>query len=274
MTDGWIVVSRNLLHGRHKLHPHSTGEPACRAFAWIDLIGLAAWQTGGGLERGQARAGQHYLAARWNWSRGKVRRFLQNLANEGAIKRHNERTTRSAREPDIISICNYERFQSARPTNGPPLRTASGPASGPASGTQEEQEQEQLLNVAKATADADVENSVENSQNGTPQDETWNARLAPFCRRAGGEKHVGNWLAWCKRMIALGVSVDVLEARVGGLCEMRDRGIFEHIAKGEVMTPAVFERDPTLRQQADSAWSKYGPRDKATQSRVRGLVRL
>ena len=125
-----------------------------------------------------------------------------------------------------------------------------------------------ITNVIPADAD------VENSENGTMQDETWNARLAPYCRLAGGEKHTGNWLNWCKRQMGHGVSVDDLEARVGGLCKMRDLGMFEHIAKGVGMTPAVFEGDPSLRQQADSAWSKYGPRDEATQARVKGLVRI
>jgi len=102
---------------------------------------------------------------------------------------------------------------------------------------------------------------VENSQNGTAQDgETWNEILAPLARRAGGEKHVGNWLAWCKNSLAKGVSVERLEARIGGLCELRDRGVFgEWIEKGVPMTPAIFERTPQLRQECDSAWIKYGP---------------
>ena len=102
---------------------------------------------------------------------------------------------------------------------------------------------------------------VENSKNGTAQDgETWNERLAPLARRAGGEKHIARWLAWCKNSLLTGVSVEQLEARIGGLCELRDKGVFgEWIEKGVPMTPAIFERTPQLRQECDSAWIKYGP---------------
>ena len=128
-------------------------------------------------------------------------------------------------------------------------------------------------NVAKATAQGAVDNSVDNSENGTTQDgEKWNDRLAPLCRRAGSEKHTANWLGWCKRSKAAGVSVDTLEARVGGLCELRDRDAFEHIPKYAAMTPAVFERDPTLRAQAETAWSKYGPNEGA--AITKGLVAI
>ena len=117
---------------------------------------------------------------------------------------------------------------------------------------------------------------VENSQNGTAQDgETWNERLAPLARRAGGEKHIARWLAWCKNSLATGVSVEQLEARIGGLCELRDKGVFgEWIEKGVPMTPAVFERTPQLRQECDSAWIKYGPRDSDTDDFVKGLTRI
>ena len=130
-------------------------------------------------------------------------------------------------------------------------------------------------NVAKAT----TRGVVDNSRNGTTAtaqiEETWNAKLAPHCRRAGGEKHTGNWLSWCKRRMDEGVSVDALEARVGGLCELRDKGVFgEWIEKGVPMTPAIFERTPQLRQECDSAWIKYGPQDRATQDIVRGMTRI
>jgi len=105
-----------------------------------------------------------------------------------------------------------------------------------------------------------VDNSTETETATAQIEETWNAILAPLARRAGGERHTGNWLNWCKRQMGHGVSVERLEARLGGLCELRDRGVFdEWIPRGAPCTPAVFERVPQLREQCDAAWSTYGP---------------
>ena len=250
MNDGWILVSRSLLHSRHRWHPHSSGDPACRAFAWIDLIGLAAFDGSGGLDRGQVRASTRYLAARWNWSRNKVLRFLSELESEGSIRRDHERS----REPDRISICNYERYQDPRSHERDHERIARDTANG---AKEERRKKKEEMFGSKLPGNP----VVENSKNGTAQDgETWNERLAPLARRAGGEKHIARWLAWCKNSLLTGVSVEQLEARIGGLCELRDKGVFgEWIEKGVPMTPAIFERTPQLRQECDSAWIKYGP---------------
>jgi len=109
----WIAVSTDYLNANHRMHPHSTAEPACKAFAWIDLIGLAAWRDHGGLKRGQARASQRFLAARWNWHRSKVQRFLDELESSGSI----DRGRGASREPDRITICNYDAYQETRSTN-------------------------------------------------------------------------------------------------------------------------------------------------------------
>ena len=127
---GWIAVYRKMLDPSHDLHPHSTGSKACDAFAWIDLIGMARWKEGGGLARGQLRASQRFLCTRWNWSRGKVQRFLSKLEAQGMINRGGT----VGREPDRISICNYDIYQDVRSTNGA--------TDGATNGSKEEQEQE------------------------------------------------------------------------------------------------------------------------------------
>lgn len=262
MTDGWILVARSLLHARHQWHPNSTNEPACRAFAWIDLIGLAAFADGGGLERGQVRASTRYLAARWNWSRNRVLRFLAELESDGAIVRSHERS----RQQGHITICNYERYQDTRSHQRSHERIARVTGHG----TKEERRKKKEVFGSKEPSTLAVENSKrdETAQNEVP----WNERLAPLCRRAGGEKHVGNWLAWSKRSLRT-VSVDTVEARIGGLCELRDRGAFgDWIPKETPCTPAVFERQPQLRPQCETAWAKYGPND--GDDLTRGLVAL
>lgn len=127
---GWIAVYRSMLDPFHDLHPHSTGSKACDAFAWIDLVGLAFWKDHGGIRRGQLRASQRFLCTRWNWSRSRVQRFLARLEDQGMIIR----AGKASREPDRITICNYDTYQDVRSTN----RTTDGSANG----SKEEQEQE------------------------------------------------------------------------------------------------------------------------------------
>lgn len=107
----WIKIHTSLLDGQHHLHPMARGEAACRALAWIDLIGMARWREGGGLKRGQVRASVRFLAKRWNWSKDKVSRFLEELEAEGAIMR----ATPVGHLPTIITISNYNVYQYSGP---------------------------------------------------------------------------------------------------------------------------------------------------------------
>lgn len=130
--SGWIAIAKDLLDKRHDLHPFTRGEEACRAFAWIDLLGMVRWEDGGGLERGQTRIKQRELAARWNWSRAKVRRFLSQLEEDDRIFTDPQ----SGPKPTIVTVCNYDRYQFSKNGSGP----KSGPRSGP---TPYKEEQEQ-----------------------------------------------------------------------------------------------------------------------------------
>lgn len=111
----WISIDVSVLNPQHRLHPAFRGEKACRLGAWVDLLGLARWRDGGGLNRGEVRASERFLAQRWNWSRDKVRRFLDELETEGAAMRILDRS--APREPTTIIICNYCFYQSS-PTTG------------------------------------------------------------------------------------------------------------------------------------------------------------
>lgn len=114
--------------------------------AWQDLIQMAAWRdhrryTKGQvveLERGQLFVSERSLAERWQWSRGKVRRFLKLLVEMERIEiaDHKQDQKRT-----IVTLINYDRYQSTRTTDGttdePPAdhkRTTNDTTNGPQSG--------------------------------------------------------------------------------------------------------------------------------------------
>lgn len=112
--SGWIRINRKLFTSDMWL-----GEPFSRGQAWVDLINLANHKLGfirvAGdkitIKRGQCGWSQLKLSQRWNWSRGKTRRFLNELELDEMIKQEtNTRTT-------IITICNYNTYQ-GRDTTG------------------------------------------------------------------------------------------------------------------------------------------------------------
>ena len=90
-------------------------EPFTRAQAWIDLLLLANYADGYFYIRGnrvEVKPGQigkskETLAERWQWSRGKVNRFLDELEHDGKIEQQKNRLI------TLISITNFENLSSA-----------------------------------------------------------------------------------------------------------------------------------------------------------------
>ncbi|HEY8377411.1 MAG TPA: hypothetical protein VIK91_13035, partial [Nannocystis sp.] len=94
--------------------------------AWEDLIQMAAWRPYRKvvkgqvlpLERGQLLVSERFLSERWQWSRGKVRRFLSLLVEM-------ERIGISDQYADhlgiVVTVINYDRYQSAGQADGPPV---------------------------------------------------------------------------------------------------------------------------------------------------------
>lgn len=119
MTGNYFAVSRSLIQSDLWL-----AEPFSRGQAWIDLIGLARWKAGHArvkgvrieLERGQLCWSEVKLAERWQWSRGKVRRFLDELETEQQIVQQKSSVT------SVISLLNYDRYQNG----GTAFSTAGG----------------------------------------------------------------------------------------------------------------------------------------------------
>ena len=84
---GHLPVCRGLLSEKHHRHPYRSRERACTAYAELDLAGMARYFPGDGLQVGELRASERFLAQRWRWSKGRVRRFLTKLEEEGRVQR-------------------------------------------------------------------------------------------------------------------------------------------------------------------------------------------
>lgn len=109
---GWIKLDRKILDNGL----WTDKEPFDKRSAWVDLLLLANHKNVKAVdgeqfveyERGTVVTSISYLADRWKWSRGKVRRFLELLESDSMInqKRTDKRTA--------INIVNYCVYQDAR----------------------------------------------------------------------------------------------------------------------------------------------------------------
>lgn len=105
-TGGYIKIPRDLFDG-----PEFGGEKFSRREAFIDLLQMAeikptiAYFPGGKVqaERGQIVASRGFLAARWGWDKGKVRRFLDEICRQGRCTQENGRIT-------ILTITGYDSY--------------------------------------------------------------------------------------------------------------------------------------------------------------------
>lgn len=113
MDKGFLKLSRKVFK-----HKYWTKERVFSEFeAWIDLIQLARFDEADHIEyigscevrygRGQLVASRRYLAERWTWGEGKVRTFLANLKKNNAI------TTRNDQGVTVVTLCNYEQYNTS-----------------------------------------------------------------------------------------------------------------------------------------------------------------
>lgn len=130
----WIRVSVEMLE-----HDAFAGEPFSKHAAWLWLIANAAWKPRRfkvanlngmiELQRGQALAARSFLAQKWMWGEKKVRLFLEFLQSENMI----EMVQSKGRFANVITICNYDKYQSAGENKGQSegqLAAGSGPVEG------------------------------------------------------------------------------------------------------------------------------------------------
>ena len=110
--EGWIKLHRKLQdNALWKCEPFSKGQ------AWIDLILIANHKDGYfykrgnkvDVNRGQVGFSEKGLSDRWQWSRSKVRKFLNDLEKEQQIEQQKSNVTQ------IITIINYNEYQEKEP---------------------------------------------------------------------------------------------------------------------------------------------------------------
>lgn len=95
-------------------HPVFPTEPFTQREAWEWMIAEASWRDERKrigdhivpLQRGQLSASVRYLAECWQWTKARVERFLKRLKTETMIE------TQSETGINVITICNYEKYQS------------------------------------------------------------------------------------------------------------------------------------------------------------------
>lgn len=104
----FFIIDRKLMESEMWLQ-----DPFTKGQAWVDLIGMANFRDLKRYEgdevkiykRGQVVTSERTLAARWHWSREKVRNYLKLLATDGMA------TTKKTAKGVVISLENYGFYQ-------------------------------------------------------------------------------------------------------------------------------------------------------------------
>lgn len=138
--QGWIKLHRKIAE-----NPIWLSEPFTDGQALVDLIILANHKEGLlkvrgirlQIKRGQVGWSELKLAERWQWSRGKVRRFLKHLEGEKVIKIEQQKN----KVTSLITIINYKLYQSSGTTND----TTDGQQTGQQTDTNKNDKEEQRM---------------------------------------------------------------------------------------------------------------------------------
>lgn len=145
-------------NGYYKMHrgwmDHAVlgGGKFSRRDAWVWLIEEASWtdrrrDIGGRtveLRRGQLTASVRFLAEAWGWPKSVVGRFIDRLETETMIG------TDSGTGQLIITICNYDKYQTTDDTEG----TANGTHSGTGAGQERDKLEEGKERKKRSTSTA------------------------------------------------------------------------------------------------------------------------
>lgn len=91
-----------------------------RKDAWLWLIEKAQWEGGKTLGRGQISVSVRELETAWKWPKSTVSDFLR------ALKRANMIRTEAGHHCNILTICNYDKYQSPEECNPDTDRHKSG----------------------------------------------------------------------------------------------------------------------------------------------------
>lgn len=142
--EGWIKRYRSVRdhwlvgHGIH-VKPADPSKPRChtQGEAWEDMIMECRYEAGyinnGGkkmeLRRGEMLGAVSWLASRWNWTPKTVRRFLDQLENDGMIeliRNGVKEGKQKGKQANALKVCNYDALQSNGSTEGQAIGHAEG----------------------------------------------------------------------------------------------------------------------------------------------------
>lgn len=173
MNRGYIKLWRSSTD-----NPLYFSEPFTKWQAWVDLLILANHKRNEvdirgilvTVETGQVLAGEEFLAKRWKWSRGKVRRFMSYLSSKTVQQIEQQKNNVCT----VISITNWKHYQS----NGTADRTADGTTDG--------QQTVQQTDIPKNEKNVENEKNTPQPHKGEPVD--FDSFLDRF-NTASGKKH-------------------------------------------------------------------------------------
>lgn len=125
--EGWVKLHRVLLE-----NPLWTDKPFSSGQAWVDLLLRANHKDNSFIyknnmhhvNRGEILVSFRSLEKRWGWSKGKCDRFLKLLIFEKMV------TLNGTPNGTLITICNYDKYQSKNDSDGTPNGTPNGTLTG------------------------------------------------------------------------------------------------------------------------------------------------
>lgn len=147
-SEGFIPISRKLFSNFLWVEEREFS----RAEAWIDLLQLARFEANSTkeiingkvieYERGERPLSLRLLADRWKWSKNRVDKFLDLLVSEHMITKRTTQGTPSGTDKGtgcgtkqtIITICNYETYNSVSKKEGQQAGQAKGQNTGQVAG--------------------------------------------------------------------------------------------------------------------------------------------
>lgn len=227
-SSGYILIHRSIAQNSVLRSTEERG-------AFVDLLLLASYKpeevTLSGcdfeLERGQLVGSLTYLSNQFNWTKKKVRVFLDKLERAGMISRGTIRGTIKGtfrgRVPSVITICNYDKFQGLNVVEGTNEGTFKGTIRG---------------NSIKETKESNTKNSslrseqkgwIAPGQEAEAAENTSEASSEPKPKKRNPETQIAEDAA---------INDKQLEHAAGkGMSEVQAREVFEqfrdyHIAKG------------------------------------------
>jgi hypothetical protein len=161
IPGGWIKLYRCLAG-----HDLWLSEPFTRGQAWVDLLLMANHKSGQirrrgirvNVQRGEVGISLRELAARWQWSVGKVQRFFAELKTDDQI--YYRMDTENVSVTTLICLTNYEKYQLADTETGTQTDTETGTEQECKEGKEEKPEKTAGDKPPAPSALADLWNSI------------------------------------------------------------------------------------------------------------------